>query len=517
MKQNLPVRPVILMVLDGFGYSESVTSNAVKIAKTPTWDRLWGSQPKALLSCSGAMVGLPAGQMGNSEVGHLHLGAGRLLPQTLTQLNDDVASKKFKKNKVLCQLVEGVVEAKKALHVVGLLSTGGVHSHEDHIIAMLEMAAEKGVNKLYLHAILDGRDTPPKSAQASLDKIEALFTRLGVGQTVSLVGRFYAMDRDNRWDRVQLAYDLMTQGKAEYTANSAIEGLLASYGRDETDEFVLPTAIHSINQKAVTIESGDSVMFMNFRADRTRELTRAITEANFNDFERETVPSLGQFVCLTEYHEAFNLPVAYPPAIIKNSLGEVLANNGLKQLRIAETEKYAHVTFFFNGGVEEPYSGEDRVLIPSPKVATYDLQPDMSAPELTNKLVSAILSEKYDAIITNYANCDMVGHTGELDAAVKAVEAVDLAISKLLEAIDKVGGELFITADHGNAEQMKDSQSGQAHTAHTTNPVPFLYVGRSAVLEASGSLADVAPTFLAALGIKPPSEMTGRNLLTFTP
>jgi len=357
LKQHLPVRPVILMVLDGFGYSESLTSNAVKIAKTPTWDRLWKSQPTALLECSGTVVGLPAGQMGNSEVGHLHLGAGRLLPQTLTQLNEDVASKEFKKNKVLCQLVEGVIDAKKALHVVGLLSTGGVHSHEDHIIAMLEMAAEKGVHQLYLHVILDGRDTPPKSAQASLEKIEALFTRLGVGKIASLVGRFYAMDRDNRWDRVQLAYDLMTQGKAEYSARNSIDGLLASYDRDETDEFVLPTAIHATGEKAVAIESGDSVMFMNFRADRTRELTRALTEVGFNDFERGCVPSLGQFVCLTEYHEAFNLPVAYPPAIIKNTLGEVLANEGLKQLRIAETEKYAHVTFFFNGGVEKPYSG----------------------------------------------------------------------------------------------------------------------------------------------------------------
>jgi len=513
LKQHLVRRPIVLMILDGFGYSKSTEANAINTASTPTWDKLWATRPKALLDCSGSAVGLPDRQMGNSEVGHLHLGAGRLLPQTLTQLNNEVESGEFKKNIVLCDLVNEVISNDKSLHVVGLLSAGGVHSHEDHIQAMLEMAAEKGVKKLYLHAILDGRDTPPKSAQASLEKMDTVFKRLGVGKTVSIVGRFYAMDRDNRWDRVQLAYDLLTQGKADNSARTAVSGLLSSYERDQTDEFVLPTSIHPESEAAVSIENGDSVVFMNFRSDRTRELTRALTEAEFNEFEREVVPSLSQFVCLTKYHEDFTLPVAYPPVDVKNGFGEVLAQQGLKQLRIAETEKYAHVTFFFNGGVDEPNEGEDRILIPSPNVKTYDLQPEMSAPELTDKLVEAVLSGKYDAIITNYANCDMVGHTGDFDAAVKAVEAIDICIARLVEALDQVGGEVFITADHGNAEQMTDPASGQTHTAHTTNPVPFVYVGRSATLEQTGDLADVAPTLLAAMGIQPPSEMSGHSLL----
>ena len=513
MKQHLVRRPIVLMILDGFGYSKSTEANAINTASTPTWDKLWATRPKALLDCSGSAVGLPDRQMGNSEVGHLHLGAGRLLPQTLTQLNNEVESGEFKKNIVLCDLVNEVISNDKALHVVGLLSAGGVHSHEDHIQAMLEMAAEKGIKKLYLHAILDGRDTPPKSAQTSLEKMDTVFERLGVGKTVSIIGRFYAMDRDNRWDRVQLAYDLLTQGKADHSARTAVNGLLSSYERDQTDEFVLPTSIHPESEAAVSIKNGDSVVFMNFRSDRTRELTRALTEAEFNEFEREVEPSLSQFVCLTKYHEDFTLPVAYPPIDVKNGFGEVLAQQGLKQLRIAETEKYAHVTFFFNGGVDVPNEGEDRILIPSPNVKTYDLQPEMSAPELTDKLVEAVLSGKYDAIVTNYANCDMVGHTGDFEAAVKAVETIDVCIARLLEALDQVGGEVFITADHGNAEQMTDPTSSQTHTAHTTNPVPFIYVGRSATLEQGGDLADVAPTLLAAMGIQPPSEMSGHSLL----
>jgi len=513
LKQHLVRRPIVLMILDGFGYSKSGESNAIDTANTPTWDTLWATRPKALLDCSGSAVGLPDRQMGNSEVGHLHLGAGRLLPQTLTQLNNEVESGAFKKNTVLCDLVNEVISNDKALHVVGLLSPGGVHSHESHIQAMLEMAAEKGVKKLYLHAILDGRDTPPKSAQASLKKMDTLFEHLGVGKTVSIVGRFYAMDRDNRWDRIQLAYDLLTQGKAEYSASTAVSGLLSSYERGQTDEFVLPTSIHTEDEVAVNMMKGDSVVFMNFRSDRTRELTRALTETGFNEFERNVVPSLSQFVCLTKYHEDFVLPVAYPPTDVKNGFGEVLAQKGLKQLRIAETEKYAHVTFFFNGGVDEPNEGEDRILIPSPNVKTYDLQPEMSAPELTDKLVETVLSGKYDAIITNYANCDMVGHTGDFEAAVKAVETIDVCISRLIKALDQVGGEVFITADHGNAEQMTDPTSGQTHTAHTTNPVPFVYVGRSATLDKTGDLADVAPTLLAAMGIMPPEEMSGHSLL----
>lgn len=513
MKQHLVKRPIVLMILDGFGYSSSEDFNAINMANTPTWDKLWASKPKALLDCSGSAVGLPDRQMGNSEVGHLHLGAGRLLAQTFTQLNNEVQSGEFKKNNALCDAISGVVQQEKALHVIGLLSPGGVHSHEDHIQAMLEMAAEQGVKKLYLHAILDGRDTPPRSAQASLEKMDALFERLGVGKTASLVGRFYAMDRDNRWDRVQPAYDLLTQGGSGFVAKSAVSGLLSSYQREEYDEFVLPTRVQADGEEAVTICDGDSVVFMNFRSDRTRELTRAFTEQGFDEFTREVVPNVQQFVCLTQYHEGFGLPVAYPPTLVENGFGEILAKKGLKQLRIAETEKYAHVTFFFNGGVDEPNEGEDRVLIPSPNVKTYDLQPEMSAPELTDKLIEAINSEKYDAIITNYANCDMVGHTGNFDAAVKAVETIDICIARLLEALEKVGGEVFITADHGNAEQMTDPKTGQTHTAHTTNPVPFVYVGRSATLDSTGDLADVAPTLLAAMGVSPSDEMSGHSLL----
>ncbi|PCH85285.1 MAG: phosphoglycerate mutase (2,3-diphosphoglycerate-independent) [Piscirickettsiaceae bacterium] len=513
MNGKLTPKPVVLMILDGFGYSESTQFNAIKAANTPIWDALWKKYPHALLDCSGSAVGLPDRQMGNSEVGHLHLGAGRLLAQTFTRLNNDVDSGEFKKNPVLSRMVEGVESKNAALHVVGLLSPGGVHSHENHIRAMLEMAAEKGVKKLYLHAILDGRDTPPRSAQASLEKMDETFSALGVGKTVSIIGRFYAMDRDNRWDRVQLAYDLMTAGKAQYSAPSATAGLLASYERDEGDEFVLPTSICADGEEPVFINNGDSVVFMNFRADRTRELTRALSEKGFSDFQREQQVNIAQFVCLTEYHEAFDLPVAYLPQSIRNSFGEVLAKQGLRQLRIAETEKYAHVTFFFNGGVDTPNEGEDRILIPSPDVKTYDLQPEMNAPELTDKLVEAILSKQYDAIITNFANCDMVGHTGNFEAAVKAVETIDVCILRVVEAIKAIGGEVFITADHGNAEQMSDPTTGQTHTAHTTNPVPFLYVGREASLLPSGDLADVSPTLLAAMGVDKPVEMTGHSLL----
>ncbi len=513
LKKDLTKRPIVLLILDGFGHSESDQFNAVKAAKTPTWDKLWANSPRALLDCSGSSVGLPDRQMGNSEVGHLHLGAGRLLAQTFTQLNNEVKSGEFKSNSVLCKAVNGVVDSGAALHVIGLLSPGGVHSHEDHIQAMLELAAEKGVKKLYLHAILDGRDTPPQSAQASLEKMDALFARLGVGQTVSLVGRFYAMDRDNRWDRVQLAYDLLTEGRCQYTENSATQAILSSYARDETDEFVLPTSIHAEGEPSVCMQDGDSIVFMNFRSDRTRELTRAFTETGFNEFDRHVVPALEQFVCLTEYHQDFDLPVAYPPQTIKNGLGEIISNRGLKQLRIAETEKYAHVTFFFNGGIDMPFAGEDRELIPSRKVKTYDLQPEMSARLLTDKLVAAISSKKYDAIISNYANCDMVGHTGNFQATVKAVEAIDASIARIVTALETVGGELFITADHGNAEQMVDPASGQSHTAHTTNPVPFVYIGRPATLRSTGDLSDVAPTVLAAMGLSPSDEMSGHSLL----
>jgi len=515
MTQKGPIKPVVLMILDGFGYSESDQSNAINTAKTPVWDDLWKRYPHSLLECSGSVVGLPDLQMGNSEVGHLHLGAGRLLAQDFTRINNDVASGEFSKNAVLRGLVEDVATEGKALHVVGLVSPGGVHSHESHIQAMLEMAAKAGVKKLYLHAILDGRDTPPRSAEASLVKMEQTFEQLAVGRIASIIGRFYAMDRDNRWDRVQLAFDLLGQGKSAHTVTNAVDGLNESYARDEGDEFVLPTSIVPEGAEAIGIEEGDSVVFMNFRSDRARELTRAFTEVGFDAFERDYIPQIKQFVSLTQYHEDFALPIAYPPQSISNGFGEVVAKHGLNQLRIAETEKYAHVTFFFNGGVDKPYTGEDRVLIPSPNVKTYDLQPEMSAAELTDKLIEAVNSGKYATIITNYANCDMVGHTGDFDAAVMAVETIDHCVGRLVDALQKVGGEVFITADHGNAEQMKNPQTGQVHTAHTTNPVPFLYVGREAELKPSGDLADVAPTLLSAMGLDASQEMTGHNLLMF--
>lgn len=513
LDKQLTAKPVVLMILDGFGYSESTESNAIAAANTPVWDALWKSCPHTLLDCSGSSVGLPDLQMGNSEVGHLHLGAGRLLAQNFTRLNNDVASGAFNKNAVLSEVAKNTADSGKALHIFGLVSPGGVHSHESHIQAMLELAAEKGVKKLYLHAILDGRDTPPRSAEASLQKMDDTFNSIGVGKIASIIGRFYAMDRDNRWDRVQTAYDLMTLGKSDSIAATAVEGLKASYARDEGDEFVQATIIAEEGEAPTVIEDGDSIIFMNFRSDRARELTRTFTESGFDAFDRACVPKIQQFVTLTEYHEDFILPIAYPPQTVKNGFGETVANKGLNQLRIAETEKYAHVTFFFNGGVDKPYAGEERILIQSPDVKTYDLQPEMNAPELTDKIVKAIKSNKYSTIITNYANCDMVGHTGNFEATVKAVEAIDSAVGRVVEALKKVGGEVFITADHGNAEQMKSMTSDQPHTAHTTNPVPFLYVGRAATLRESGDLADVAPTLLHAMGLEASEEMKGRSLL----
>lgn len=514
---SAPHRPstTVLMILDGFGYSENIENNAVHAARTPNWDRIWAEAPHGLLDCSGSAVGLPDQQMGNSEVGHLHLGGGRLLAQDFTRINQAVADGTFAENPVLCAAVDLAIQNGSAVHVLGMVSPGGVHSHEAHIQAMLEMAAKRGAKQLYLHAFLDGRDTPPQSAEPSLKRMDDTFAKLGVGHTASIVGRFYAMDRDNRWDRVQQAYDLIVQGQGQHQTETAVEGLQQAYQRGESDEFVSATSVVPAGQTPVQLSDGDVVVFMNFRADRTRELTRALTETAFDGFERARVPKLAQFVCLTQYHKDFGLPMAYGPQSVDNSFGVVLSKLGLRQLRAAETEKYAHVTFFFNGGVEQPVEGEDRLLVPSPKVKTYDLQPQMNAPELTDKLVEAIESGHYDAIITNYANCDMVGHTGNFQAAVQAVEAVDDALGRILQALEKVGGELFITADHGNAEQMCDPETQQAHTAHTTNPVPFVYVGRPAQLAPTGDLSDVAPTLLDAMGIEIPKEMTGHSLLQF--
>ncbi len=502
-------KPLVLLILDGFGYSLDKEYNAIAMANTPCWDKLQKDWPMTLLHCSGAVVGLPGGQMGNSEVGHIHIGTGRYVPQDFSKVNDAIEDGSFFSNPVLCRAVDRAKENDKALHILGLLSPGGVHSHEDQILAMVELAAKRGLSKIYMHAFLDGRDVPPKSAMASLELLEAKFSALGVGRIASIVGRFYAMDRDNRWDRVKQAYDLIAKGEASFYADSAAEGLEAAYNRGETDEFVLPTAVH----EAVALDPEDSVVFMNFRADRAREISQALTATAFDSFDRNRPPHPGYFCTLTEYNQDFDYDVAYPPTDIKNGLGEYLSNIGMTQLRLAETEKYAHVTFFLNGGIDAPFPGEDRILVPSPKVRTYDMQPEMSSVEVTDHMVEAIVGGKYDVIICNYANCDMVGHTGIIDAAILAVEAVDASLQRIVDALQTVGGRMLITADHGNIEQMVDKETGQPHTAHTTNPVPLVYVGGDRPLASDGSLSDLAPTMLAILGVEQPVEMTGRSLI----
>jgi 2,3-bisphosphoglycerate-independent phosphoglycerate mutase len=507
-------KPVVLAILDGFGYSVDKEYNAIAMANTPCWNKLQKDYPMTLLECSGAVVGLPDDQMGNSEVGHVHIGTGRYVPQDLSKVNDAIKNGSFFSNPVLCRATDMAKEKDKALHILGLLSPGGVHSHEDQILAMVELAARRGLRKIYVHAFLDGRDVPPKSAASSIELLEAKFRELGVGKIASIVGRFYAMDRDNRWDRVKVAYDLIAKGKAGVYADSALEGLESAYNRGETDEFVLPTAILSADDKPVALDPEDSVVFMNFRADRAREISQAITAKTFTSFDRDRAAHKGYFCTLTEYHQDFDYDVAFPSTDLKNSLGEVLSKLGMTQLRLAETEKYAHVTFFFNGGIDASFPGEDRILVPSPKVRTYDLQPEMNAAEVTDHLVEAITGGKYDVIICNYANCDMVGHTGIINAAVLAVEAVDASLQRIVEALQSVNGRMLVTADHGNIEQMIDKTTGQPHTAHTTNPVPLLYVGGDRPLASGGNLADIAPTMLAILGIEKPLEMTGRSLIT---
>ena len=504
-------KPVVLMILDGFGYSESPDSNAIMAARTPVWDKLWASAPHTLVSGSGMDVGLPDGQMGNSEVGHMNLGAGRVVYQDFTRVTKSIQDGDFFENPVICGAVDKAVAAGRAVHVMGLLSPGGVHSHEEQLAAMVELAARRGAENIYLHAFLDGRDTPPKSAEASLQMMEDTYARLGKGRTVSPIGRYYAMDRDNRWERVEAAYNLITEGRGEFGAQTAADGLAAAYERGESDEFVKATTIGA----PVRVEDGDAVIFMNFRADRARELSRAFVEPGFSGFARQRELKLAGYVMLTQYAADIPAPCAYPPATLENVLGEYLAKQGKTQLRIAETEKYAHVTFFFSGGREEPFEGEERILIPSPQVATYDLQPQMSAPEVTDRIVEAIEQQRYDVIIVNYANGDMVGHTGVFDAAVAAVECLDSCIDRISTALAKVGGEALITADHGNVEQMSDEHTGQAHTAHTCEPVPFVYVGpRQVELRDGGILSDVAPTLLTLLGLPQPAEMTGRSIIT---
>lgn len=513
---SLTHRPIVLIVLDGWGYSDEVEYNAIRQARTPVWDHLWATRPHTLIRGSGAEVGLPAGQMGNSEVGHLNLGAGRVVYQEFTRINNAIRSGSFFDNHTLQEAIDGAVAGGGAVHLMGLLSPGGVHSHQEHIHAMADLAIRRGAEKIHIHAFLDGRDTPPQSAAASIAATEARLAELGHGSIASLVGRFFAMDRDKRWDRIQLAYDMLTQGEAPFTAPDAGTALEQAYARGETDEFVQPTLVVPPGAEPVRIRDGDAVIFMNYRADRARQLTRAFIEDGFDSFERPVVPRLSSFVSLTEYNEDFDIPVAYPPERLKNVIGEYVARLGLHQLRIAETEKYAHVTFFFNGGLEPPFPGEDRILVPSPKVKTYDMQPEMSARELTDKLVEAIGSGRYDLVICNYANPDMVGHTGKLDAAMCAVETIDACLGRVVEALDAVGGEVIVTADHGNVECMRDEENDQPHTAHTSDPVPFLYVGqRTAAVAEGGILADVAPTLLYLMGLEKPSEMSGRSLLEF--
>ncbi len=508
-----PPAPVIAIILDGWGYSEDPEANAIHRARKPQWDKLWAQYPHTLIKGSGAEVGLPSGQMGNSEVGHLNLGAGRVVYQEFTRVSRAIRTGSFFTNLTLTNAVDQAIENDKALHILGLLSDGGVHSHEEHIQAMVRLAVERGAKRVYLHAFLDGRDTPPRSAETYIGNMQKVFDELGGGRFASIIGRYYAMDRDHRWPRIQAAYDLITQGKADHQAPDAQSALRAAYARGETDEFVLATAIVPEGEQPVAVEDGDVVVFMNYRSDRARQITRPFIEDDFNCFERAARPKLGAFISLTEYSADFDVPVAFPPERLKNVFGEYIAEHGLRQLRIAETEKYAHVTFFFNGGREEPFEGEDRILVPSPNVATYDQQPEMSAPELTDKLIEAIESGKYDTIICNYANPDMVGHTGNFEATVKAIEALDSCLGRVIEALRKVGGEALITADHGNAERMADPDTNQPHTAHTNNPVPLIYVGRPAQLEEHGSLCDVAPTLLHLMGLEIPPEMGGHSLV----
>jgi len=506
-------KPMVLVILDGYGYREDQQDNAIFNAKTPVMDALWAQRPHTLIDASGLEVGLPDRQMGNSEVGHVNLGAGRIVYQDLTRLDVEIKERTFFANPVLTGAVEKAAAAGKAVHIMGLLSAGGVHSHEDHIMAMVELAAEKGADKIYLHAFLDGRDTPPRSAESSLKAFEDKFATLGKGRVASIIGRYYAMDRDNRWDRVEQAYNLLVEAKGEFQANTAVAALEAAYARDENDEFVKATVIRAEGQADAAMEDGDALIFMNFRADRAREITRAFVNADFDGFARKKKVKLGDFVMLTEYAADIKAPCAYPPSSLANTFGEWMAKHDKTQLRISETEKYAHVTFFFNGGVEESFKGEDRILINSPKVATYDLQPEMSSAELTEKLIAAIESGKYDTIICNYPNGDMVGHTGVMEAAIKAIEALDACIEQVTNAVVAAGGQMLITADHGNAEQMRDPATGQAHTAHTNLPVPLIYVGDKAVKSVDGGkLSDIAPTMLTLMGMEIPQEMTGKPL-----
>lgn len=518
--------PRVLMILDGFGHREDDKDNAIAAASMPNLDKIYQKYPHGLISASGEDVGLPDGQFGNSEVGHMNLGAGRVLYQDSTRISSEVANRDFYKNEALVNAVKAANELGGNVHIMGLLSDGGVHSHQDHIEAMCHSALVHGAKNVFVHCFLDGRDTPPKSADKYVDRLRAHIDKLnahyegGRVQIATIIGRYYAMDRDNRWDRVQKAYELLTEGKADRLATRADGAVQAAYKARETDEFISPTTVIGRDEVPYTIDDNDALIFMNFRADRARELAQAfvLPDHEFSGFARQKQPKLAAFVMLTKYSDVLadnsKTSIAYYPTSLNNTLGEYLQDQGKTQLRIAETEKYAHVTFFFSGGREEEYEGETRILVPSPDVATYDLQPEMSAPEVTDKLVAAIESGKYDVLVVNYANGDMVGHTGVFDAAVQAVEALDVCVGRVAAAVQAADGDMLITADHGNCEQMQDYESGQVHTQHTTEHVPLIYVGEQKLqVRSGGKLSDIAPTILALMNMDTPAEMTGESLL----
>ncbi len=507
-------KPLMLMILDGWGYREAEEGNAVLAARTPNLDRLLNECPWCFLEASGEAVGLPEGQMGNSEVGHLNIGAGRVVYQDLTRINVSIRNGDFFKNSVLRDAISNVKLNDSSLHLMGLVSYGGVHSYMTHLYALIKLAKEKGLKKVYIHVFLDGRDVPPKAALEDIKELDAFCKENGNAKIATVQGRYYAMDRDKRWERTKLAYDALTLGVAPYTAPDAETAVSEAYERGETDEFIKPTIVTDPEgNPEAAIKDKDSIIFINFRPDRARQLTWAFMKDDFEGFTREKRPKV-HYICMAQYDETLDLPIAFPPEELDNVLGEVLSKQGLAQLRIAETEKYAHVTFFLNGGQEKCYDGEDRCLIPSPKIATYDLKPEMSAYEVTDEAVRRIQSGKYDVIILNFANMDMVGHTGILEAAVKAVETVDNCVGRITEALKKTGGIALITADHGNAEQMENPDTGQPHTAHTSNPVKCIYTGNGEVkaLE-NGKLSDLAPTLLDLLRIQKPEDMTGKSLI----
>ena len=506
---------VLLVVLDGWGINLHKEGNAIAGAKAPFYKQLIADYPHTELQASGEAVGLPEGQMGNSEVGHLNLGAGRIVYQDSTRISKAIRDGEFAKNAAFLSAMHAVKQNGAALHLMGLLSDGGVHSRMDHIFALLELAKAEGLTNVFFHAFLDGRDTPPSSALTYIDQLEAHMAMLGIGKVASVSGRYYAMDRDKRWERVQKAYEALVLGEGirKQSARGAIE---QSYEHGRTDEFMIPAVITlpGTMKPIGAIKSGDAVIFCNFRSDRAREITRALTDPEFQSFKRPILPQLSSYVCMTTYDETFELPVAFSPVRLTNILGEVLSRQGVRQLRIAETEKYAHVTFFFNGGEERPFNLEDRILVPSPRdVATYDLKPEMSAREITDRLVEQINTRQYGFILVNYANPDMVGHTGIIDAAVKAIETLDQCLERLLRAAHEESMTVMITADHGNIEVMIDASTGQPHTAHTTDPVPFILVKKNMHVREGGVLADVAPTVLELMGIELPPEMTGKSLI----